>query len=40
MIQPIFISTLISAASVVAFKQCRKEAKAQSLLRIRRLDPS
>jgi len=41
MIQPIFISTLVSAASLIALKTFRRKVpKTQSVLRIRRLDPS
>ena len=41
MIQPLCISTIISAISVVAFKKLiRKEVSGQKVLKTRRLDPS
>ncbi|HCT51491.1 MAG TPA: hypothetical protein DF712_03435 [Balneola sp.] len=41
MLQPIFISTVISAISVVAVRKLtRQEAKMQKVLQRRRLDPS
>ena len=41
MLQPIFISTVISAISVVAVRRLTgQEAKMQKVLQRRRLDPS
>jgi len=41
MMQPVLLSTFISAASLIAFRTLkRKIPKTQTVLRIRRLDPS